>query len=92
MISTVDESGGPKEFVTSGLNAEEELRLTNCRPDGLILFEHLRDQEAPLRLGDFPGRLRSLGLSKEPGLYRTFQGTLVRYRGGLRRARDGRAR
>ena len=50
VIATVDASGGPHEFVASGLSAEEELRLTNCQPDGYMLFEHLLDQEAPLGL------------------------------------------
>ena len=80
-ITTVDESGGPQDFVTSGLSAEGKLRLTNCLPDGLRLFEHLRDQEAPLRVDDFPAHLRSLGLSEEMGLCRTFQGTPIRHRG-----------
>ena len=69
-ITTVDESGGPQDFVTSGLSAEEELRLTSYLTDGLMLFEHLRDQEAPLRLEDFPAHLRSLGLSEEMELPR----------------------
>ena len=71
----------PQEFVTSGLSAEEELHLTNCQPDGLKLFEHLRDREAPLRLDDFPAHLRSLGLSAELGLCRTFRGTPMRHLG-----------
>lgn len=75
VITTVDESGGPRELVTSGLSTEEVLRVKDCRPDGLKLLEHLRDQEAPLRLEDFPGHLRSLGLSlahagSEPALDR----------------------
>ena len=81
MITTVDESGDPREFVTSGLSTEEELHLTSCLPDGLVLFGHLRDQEAPLRVDDFPAHLRSLGLSGELGLCRTFLGTPMRHGG-----------
>ena len=81
MITTVDESGGPREFVTSGLSTEEVHGLTSCQPDGLRLFEYLRDQEAPLRVDDFPAHIRSLGLSSELGLCRTFQGTPIRHRG-----------
>ena len=81
MITTVDESGGLREFVTSGLSAEEVHRLTSCLPDGLVLFEYLRDQEAPLRVDDFPAHIRSLGLSPELGLCRTFQGTPIRHQG-----------
>ena len=80
-ITTVDASGGPQEFVTSGVSAEVELRLTSYLPDGLVLFEHLRDQEAPLRLEDFPAHLRSLGLSEKMALCRTFLGTPMRHGG-----------
>ena len=76
-----DEEGGPREFVSSGLSAEEVHRLTSCRPDGLRLFESLRDQEATLRLEDFPGHIRALGLSGELGHCRNFQDTPIRRRG-----------
>ena len=76
-----DEAGGPREFVSSGLSAEEVHRLTSFRPDGLRLFEYLRDQEAALRLGDFPGHIRSPGLSGELGHCRNFQDTPIRHRG-----------
>ena len=49
-------------------------------PDGLRLFEHLRDQEAPLRLEDLPNHVRSLGLSPDVIPCRTFQGTPMRHR------------
>lgn len=48
--------------------------------DELRLFEHLREQQAPLRLKDFPAHQRSPGLSEEPGLCRTFQGAPMRHR------------
>ncbi len=80
-IFTVDEAGGPQDFVTAGATAEEERRLLSCLPDGLKLFEHLREQRAPLRVDDFPGYIRALGLSSELGLCRTFQGTPMRHRG-----------
>ena len=75
VIFTVDEAGGPQDFVTSGLSAGEERRLTSCLPDGLKLFEHLREQQGPLRLDDLPAYIRTLGLAPELGLCRTFQGT-----------------
>ena len=81
MIATVDESGGPQEFVTSGLSPEVVGRLTSCQPDRLRMFEYLRDQEAPLRVEDFLAHLRSLCLSPEQGLCWTFQGTPMRHRG-----------
>ena len=80
-IATIDGTGAPREFVTSRLSTEEVERLTTCQPDGLKLFEYLRDQEAPLRVKDFPAHIRSLGLSPELALCRTFQGTPMHYRG-----------
>ena len=81
VITTVDEAGLPREFVTSGFTPEEEQRLAGWQPDGLRLFEHLSDREAPLRLDDFPGFIRSLGFSAELIPSTTFLGTPMRYRG-----------
>ena len=80
-ITTVDEAGRPQDFVTSGFTPDEHHAIVTWLPDGLRLFEHLRDQEAPLRLDDFPGYIRSLGLSPERIPCRTLQGTPMRYRG-----------
>ena len=81
VITTVDEAGLPRDFVTSGFTREEEQQLADWQPDGLRLFEHLNDREAPLRLDDFPGFIRSLGLSSELIPSTTFQGTPMRHRG-----------
>ena len=79
-ITTVDEAGQPKDFVTSGFTPDEHREIAEL-PDGLRLFEHLSDQEAPLRLDDLPGFIRSLGLSSELIPCKTFQGTPMRHRG-----------
>ncbi|MCY4488391.1 MAG: response regulator [Deltaproteobacteria bacterium] len=81
VITTVDEAGQPQDFVTSGLSGEAEQRLAGWLPDGLRLFEHLRDQEAPLRLDDFPGYVRSLGLATDRIAVKTLQATPMRHRG-----------
>ena len=81
VIITVDETGLPRDFVTSGFTLEEEQRLAGWQPEGLRLFEHLSDRVAPLRLDDFPGFIRSLGLSAELIPSTTFQGAPMRYRG-----------
>ena len=81
VITTVDEAGLPRDFVTSGFTPEEEQQLAGWQPDGPRLFEHLSDREAPLRLDDFPGFIRSLGLSPEPIPSTTFQGTPMRHHG-----------
>ena len=41
-ITTIDEAGWPRDFVTSGFSAEEHRRLMEW-PDGPRLFEHIRD-------------------------------------------------
>ena len=80
-ITTVDEAGRPKDFVTSGFTHDEHREIAAWLPDGLRLFKHLSNREAPLRLDDFPGFIRSLGLSPELIPCKTFQGTPMRHRG-----------
>ena len=81
VITTVDGAGLPQDYVTSGFTPDEEQQLAGWRPDGLRLFEHLRDLEAPLRLDDFPDYVRSLGFSSDRIPSTTFQGTPMRHRG-----------
>ena len=81
VITTVDEAGQPQDFVTSGLTPEEERRMVGWLPDGLRLFEHLRDLEAPLRRDDFPTYVQSLGYSANLIPCTSFQGTPMHHRG-----------
>ena len=81
VITTVDEAGRPQDFVMSGLTPDEEHGMMGWLPDGLRLFEHLRDLEAPLRCDDFPAYVRSLGYSPDLIPCTTFQGTPMRHRG-----------
>ena len=81
VITTVDDAGLPQDFVTSGFTPEEEQQLASWLPDGLWLFEHLRGLGTPLRLNDFPGYVRSLGLSPDQIPSTTFQGTPMRHHG-----------
>ena len=80
-ITTVDEAGQPKEFVTSGLTPDEHREMAAWLPDGLRLFEHPSDREAPPRPDDLPGFIRSPGTSPELIPRKTFQGTPMRHRG-----------
>ena len=79
-IVTVDETGGPQDFVTSGIT-DEEHRAMVAWPDGPRLFEHLRDLSDPQRLADFPTFVRSLGLSWDLLPVQTLQGTPMHHRG-----------
>ena len=81
IIAAVDEAGRPQEFVMSGLTPDEERGMTGWLPDGLRLFEHLRELEAPLRCDDFPAYVRALGFSPDLIPCTSLQGTPMRHRG-----------
>ncbi|MCY3758424.1 MAG: response regulator [Acidobacteria bacterium] len=80
VIVTIDDSGQVQDYVSSGFTPEEDERLVNW-PQGLQLYEHLRDQPGPLRLRDLSGYVRSLGFSLELIQATTFQGTPMHHRG-----------
>ena len=69
----------PVNFVTSGLTPEEHGTLA-AWPDGLRLFENLRDLEAPRRLPDLAAFARSLGCSPLPLPCRALLATPMRHR------------
>ena len=79
-IVTVDEAGHPADFVTSGFTPDEHQQLANW-PDGPRLFEHLRNVETPLRIGDLHGYVRTLGFSSDLMRSKTLQGTPMLHRG-----------
>ena len=78
-IATIDDSGQPRDFFTSGFTPEEHRRIVTW-PDGLRLFEHLRDLPSALRLSDFPEYVRSLGFSADLMRSKAFVGTPMRHR------------
>ena len=78
-IVTIDETGAPQDFVTSGITDEEHQAMA-AWPGGPQLFEHLRDL-SDARLTDFPALVRSLGLSWELLPVQTLQGTPMHHRG-----------
>ena len=82
-ITTIDESGEARDFVTSGITPEEHEQMA-AWADGPQLFEHLRDLPGPLRLGETRDYIRSLGFSTDllPSgtLLRSLQGTPMRHR------------
>ncbi|WP_420447762.1 response regulator [Candidatus Palauibacter sp.] len=80
LIATLDARGKICELVTSGLSAKERRKMIEW-PDGPRFFEHLRSLPQPIRLGDFPGHIESLGLSPNPLRTRHLQGTPMRHRG-----------
>ena len=80
-ITTVDASGRPQDFITSGVSEEEEQRLANWLPDGPRLFEHFRGLDAPLRVDNLPAYVRELGFSSDLMLVDSFQATPMRHLG-----------
>lgn len=81
VITTVDAAGAPRDFVSAGFTREKHREMEAWLPDGLRLFDHLRDLQAPLRLTDLPTYVRSLGFSTDLVPARAFQGTPMRHRG-----------
>ena len=79
-ITTIDDAGALQDFVASGFSPEEQREMM-AWPDGLRLFEHLRDIEGPLRLADFAAWVRSLGYSPKRIPSKTLQATPMRHRG-----------
>ena len=62
VITTLDESGGVVEFLTSGLAEAEGDGLWTI-PQALRVFEYLSRLPRTLRVGDLSGHMRSLGVS-----------------------------
>ena len=79
VLTTVDESGRPQRFLTSGFAPDEHRRMAKW-VEGERLFEHLRELPGPLRIRDLPGYVRSLGFSAPTFPGRTLQGTPIRHR------------
>jgi len=80
VITTVDTQEQLRDFLTSGFALDKQRTMT-AWPDGLRLFEHLRDHLEPFRLSDFPGHLRSRGFHPTPWIPRTIQGAPMHHRG-----------
>ena len=79
-MATVDETGAPVDFVTSGFTDEEHRAMAEWS-DGPRLFEHFRDLDGPLRISDVPAYVRGLGFSPDRLPWGTFQGTPMRHQG-----------
>ena len=80
VITTIDETGQPQDFVFSGFSPDEEQLLMEWAPASRF-FEHLRDLPGPLRLADLPAYIRSLGYDPDPMMSTNFQATPMRHRG-----------
>ena len=63
IITTLDDSGLPKDFVTSGLSPETHRALEDYLPEGLLVYRYLSALREPLRTGNYGEHIASLGLS-----------------------------
>ena len=61
VITLLNESGRIQDFLYSGLTPEESRRFAEF-PNGMLFFEYLSSISEPLRLRDFHGYVRELGL------------------------------
>ena len=66
VLTLLDETGQPEDFLSSGMTPEEAQRLWDLS-GGLRIFEYLSSIAEPLRLHDLNGHFRSKGLP-EPDL------------------------
>ncbi len=82
LITTLDDSGQVEDFLVSGLSAEEAERLWEMR-EGLRFFEYLSAIPGPLRVGDFAGHTRSMGLPefRPPAPVSSFLAVPIRHQG-----------
>ena len=62
-ITTLDDSGLPHEFVTSGMTPEDHRALENHLPDGPLIYKYLSSLREPLRIRNYRGYIGALGLS-----------------------------
>ena len=62
-ITTLDDSGLPKDFVTSGMSPEARRALENYLPEGLLVYRYLSTLREPLRLDNYGEHIALLGLS-----------------------------
>ena len=79
VITTVDETGSPRDFVTSGFTDERRQAMWDW-PDALRLFGHLQGLGAPLRLPDLDAWVRALGCASFPVPCGAFQATPLHHR------------
>ena len=80
VITTLDGSGQPRDFVTSGLAGEQRRGLEDFLPEGLLVYRYLSALEKPLRVGDYSTHVASMGLPDlHPALIGPFLAAPIRH-------------
>ena len=60
-MTTLDGLNRSQDFITSGMSPEERQWMLDF-PEGPLFLEYLLSLAGPLRIGDFQGHIRALGL------------------------------
>lgn len=79
-ITTRDRSGQMLDFVTHGLRPGEHRQLLDL-PQGVRLWDYLREVAEPLRVKDLSSHFATLGLPRHALMERSFLGMPVRHQG-----------
>lgn len=84
VMTTFDESGQIEDFLASGLDPEEARQLW-AMPGGIEIFEYLNAMLTPLRVADFGGHTREMGLPEfnPPAPTSSFLAVPIRHRGDV---------
>ena len=79
-LLTYDDTGGIRDFITSGITPEQ-LKLMKTPPRGLGLLGYLNEIREPLRLDDIARHPSFVGFPEDHPPMKTFLGMPVRHRG-----------
>ena len=63
VLTTLDESESPQDFVTSGMSAEDHQAMEGYLPEGLRVYQYLSGLREPLRVSDYRDFVSSMGFS-----------------------------
>ena len=63
VLTTLDDSERPQDFVTSGMSAEDYQAMVDDRHAGLRMYQYLSSLREPLRVSDYRDYVSSIGLS-----------------------------
>ena len=63
VLTTLDESKRPQEFLTSGVSGEDYQAILDFLPEGLWVYQYLSSLQEPLRVSDYSHYVSSIGLS-----------------------------
>ena len=79
-VGVFDESGGIREFITSGITVEQS-RLLGEPPRGLGVLGYLNEVQGPLRLADLSQHSHSVGFPENHPPMKTFLGVPILHAG-----------